>query len=594
MNTSAIKFLLIFLFTIHIQAFSQGEEELFTQLQQASDTKNSLKEAEILNKLAFYYWENNLHQKAIEQFEKSMVINIEKGNKNAQMHIYNNIAMIYTDIYQYESAILAYRKAFVIASEFNDKQQTASIYLNIGICLLKLERFNESIENVELALESAKSINNLKLIRSCYGTLSECYEKIGDNAKSMEYFNLYATFEKHIQKEQLKAKEEENKKIVAAAQEKVKVVEEHKKSIEKSLEQKSEELQQSQELSLQQSRELITKENEKKKLQYELKQKQITQIVIITGLLITLTLLSFIFRSNRLRKKANTKLEEQNKEILEQQEIIKKKNFDITKSINYAQRIQKAMLPEQELLNKYLDDAFIFFKPRDIVSGDFFWFNTTGFKSYVQQSIGNKSQPSDDLIITAADCTGHGVPGAFMSMIGYNILDQIVSNEVTAPNLILDILHIGVSRELKQQQTNNKDGMDIALCKINFDSKTVDFAGAKNPLVYVKNNEINIIKGDKFPIGGATFKKRTPFKRHSVSFADSPTSFYLYSDGFQDQFGGKDGTKYMSKKFRDLLFSISEKPMTEQKEILKQTLSDWMGDKYHQIDDILIIGFKLS
>lgn len=593
--TQLYKILILFLLVIFTStSYSQSVQELVDNIEKEAATGNFQKQAELLNKLAFEYWNNNYFQKAKEEFEKSIILNQKIGNKNALMHIYANIGMIETDTYHYESALFNYRKAFGLAQEFQEKRQIASMHINIGITLQKLKRFYEGIEELQKALEIAKNINDLKLIRRIYGVLSECYEKIGDNVKSMEYFNLYATFEKHIQKEELKKREQENEKIVAQAEEKAKVAKAKQKQVEENLIVQEHELEASKQLTNKQKEELHAKEIEQKALQAELKQKQITQIVTITGLAITLILSFFVFRNNRLRKKANKLLEKQNYEILEKQEIIDKTNRDITKSINYAQGIQKAMLPNESKLHELLPESFMFFKPRDKVSGDFFWFDRTSFKSYVQQSIGNKSMLTDDIIITAVDCTGHGVPGAFMSMLGYNLLDQIISSEVVDPGKILDVLHIGVTMELKQQQSDNKDGMDMALCRINTEQKTVDFAGAKNPLVYVKNNEITVIKGDKYPIGGSRIKTRVPYKQHSVSYADAPTTFYLYSDGFQDQFGGEDGTKFLSKKFRDLLLEHSSKPMSEQKEILKQTLNSWMGNSHKQIDDILIIGFKLS
>lgn len=586
-------FISIILFLNILVCSAQNEQEYLSQLSQYALNGNKVKEAETLNKLASYYWENNKPNEAIDFFNKSLVINIELGNKNAQMRIYENIGMLYTDINQFETAILNYRKANIIANDFADTKHSASLMINIGILLQKLKRYQESISQTEQALEIAKTTNDLKLTKSCYGVLSESYEKIGDNLKSMEYFNLYATFEKYLQNEAIKEKEKENAAIVAQANQHVKEVESKKNEVEKDLVKQTETLKMTQKISKQQEEEIKSKEIIQKALKAELKQKQLTLTVIIIGLILAILLSLLVLRSNNLRKKANKLLAEQNNEILEQQEIIKKKNLDITKSITYAQRIQKAMLPEQSQLNEIISESFILFKPRELVSGDFYWFDYVFSKSDIFSN-SSDIHNNDEIIIAAVDCTGHGVPGAFMSLIGFNLLDHIVGNNITDPGKILDFMHAGVNSELKQEQTDNQDGMDIVLCKINKKEKLISYAGAKNPLVYVQNNELFIIKGDKFPIGGAKLRNRSPFTTHSVSYKDAPITLYLYSDGFQDQFGGEDGQKFMSTNFRKLLFEISSKSMSEQKNELEATLNNWLNNKHKQIDDILIIGLRLS
>jgi serine phosphatase RsbU (regulator of sigma subunit) len=202
---------------------------------------------------------------------------------------------------------------------------------------------------------------------------------------------------------------------------------------------------------------------------------------------------------------------------------------------------------------------------------------------------GNKEDKK--LVISAVDCTGHGVPGAFMSMIGFNLLDEITSKGITRPNLILEELHRGVRFTLKQKETNNQDGMDLAMCVIDSKTKTLEFAGAKNPLIYIQDGEVKQIKGDTNGVGGKSDDHT--FTLHTVDVS-TPTYCYIFSDGFIDQFGGENGRKFMISNFRNLLFDIHQKPMKEQREILDKTIKEWMGKKYNQIDDILVIGFKLD
>lgn len=269
-------------------------------------------------------------------------------------------------------------------------------------------------------------------------------------------------------------------------------------------------------------------------------------------------------------------LEIKSQQLAEQANIIKEKNDDITSSINYAERIQKAILPPIEQMQEVFKEYFILFMPRDIVSGDFYWFD----------KIENKT------ILTAVDCTGHGVPGAFMSMIGNDLLNQIVSErEITEADRILEEVQIGIRKALRHESKIN-DGMDIALVVIDHTRRVMEYAGAKNPLIYIQNQVLHLIKGEHFSIGGKTFEMEYKFEKHSIDIS-SPTTFYLFSDGFQDQFGGDKGKKFMTPKFRDLLLQIHQRPTAEQQAILRQTLQDWMGTKNRQVDDVLVIGVKL-
>jgi len=281
-------------------------------------------------------------------------------------------------------------------------------------------------------------------------------------------------------------------------------------------------------------------------------------------------------KTNKIISHKNKLLNEQNIQIGNQKKEIEHKNKNLTDSIVYAKRIQDAMLNDVKLLNEILDDAFILFKPKDIVSGDFYWFG----------------QKNNKFIFSAIDCTGHGVPGAFMSMLGNSFLNQIVFNlGITSPDIILEKLSSEVQSALKQADTNNQDGMDMALCTIDLKTKTVEFAGAKNPLVYIQNGNIERIKGDRLPIG-ISYGKETSFEKHLIK-PKGPSYFYMFSDGYIDQFGGPVNSKFMIKQLQNLLVEIHKKPMEKQREILDATICDWMKDE-DQTDDILVVGFKLG
>ena len=311
----------------------------------------------------------------------------------------------------------------------------------------------------------------------------------------------------------------------------------------------------------------------------------------------------------------NVELEQQREEILVQSEHLKqaneeitiqkidieRKNEDITASINYASRIQDAMLPRMHEIKQAFPDSFILYKPRDIVSGDFYWYTETQMEPRYNKNPSIRGIPSvfdgffmGKKIIAAVDCTGHGVPGAFMSMVGDAYLNQIIILEgITQPQLILKELDNQVKKALKQDQTENLDGMDMTICVVNPNNQTLEFAGAKNPLIYIQDGEMNHIRGDRYGIGGFQMDdSEKVFNRHVVSI-EKPTWVYIFSDGLQDQFGGPKGRKFMTKNMKKIFLENHHKPMEEQKVILENAWREWMKG-YEQIDDILVIGFYLD
>ncbi|NOQ27718.1 MAG: SpoIIE family protein phosphatase [Bacteroidales bacterium] len=271
-------------------------------------------------------------------------------------------------------------------------------------------------------------------------------------------------------------------------------------------------------------------------------------------------------------------IETQRNYVTEQRDKIKLQNKNITSSIEYASRIQRAVLPSKEIFIKNLGEHFIFFKPRDIVSGDFYYLNVK----------------NNNIIVAAADCTGHGVPGAFMSILGVSLLNQIVGQLPDSFNAgdILTLLRNEIKLALGQTGKDGeaKDGMDISLCVLNRENETINFAGAYNPLIIVRNKEIIKYKGDKMPIG-IFIKEKESFTNHIIDIKSGDT-LYIYSDGFQDQFGGEMKKKFLPKNLNNLLLEISHEPAQKQKEILDSTLESWKGEE-PQVDDIIVLGFKI-
>lgn len=304
---------------------------------------------------------------------------------------------------------------------------------------------------------------------------------------------------------------------------------------------------------------------------------------LVVLVLATSILLAYIkLRERKLKQEKKIledKVKERTAEVVEKNMELAEKNKDITASIRYAKRIQDAILPPDDYVKKHFPNSFILFKPKDIVSGDFYWIADKG----------------EHLIFTAVDCTGHGVPGAFMSIVGHNLLDRIVVEQnILKPSLILDELNKSVSDTLRQSDHEDnavRDGMDIALCVFNRKTGVLQYAGAYNPLWLIQNNELTEIKADKFPIGNLKAGENKKFTNHEIQL-NKGDSAYVFSDGYADQFGGPAGKKYKTSSFKQLLLESTNLSMQQQGYLLDQTIENWRGN-LEQVDDILVIGTRL-
>ena len=333
----------------------------------------------------------------------------------------------------------------------------------------------------------------------------------------------------------------------------------------------------------------ISEQDSKIKVQLEAieKQKLILYFVILALLLVS-CLGYYIYRGYKIKKEANIKLEEKNRTIsLQKDEIEKQRDLaaaqrdqisyqkrHIEDSIMYAKRIQTALIPSLELFSDKLEH-FVLYKPLAIVSGDFYWVST-------------QSNPQ---VIISADCTGHGVPGAFMSMLGVTMLNEIVNGKhILMPDQIIENLRQGIIKSLKQvaEEDSIKDGMDIAVCLIDFENNTLWFAGANSPLYLVRNGELIHYRGDKMPV--AIHYKMEPFTLHKIDLLKGD-AFYVFSDGYADQFGGPNQKKFMSMQLRETLVAMSGVPMLQQGERLNKIFEEWRGDS-PQIDDVTLIGVR--
>lgn len=596
------------------QPFSRQDSALWLKHEAAYEKysgQNQPKAASgYLNKIALLHWEHNDYASAISYYEKSLLLNEKLGNENGIAMISNNLGMLYADLKSYKKSLQYFYRTLAARKSKQEKIGTISALVNMSVVFNNLSKHDSAIVSLQKALSLARETNDLKQMRSCYGMLSETYEKTGDTQKSYEYFNLYRSFHEKLQQE----KEQAYRKTTEAAKLRARLAEVEKKNKEYELLRKEEELKEK-------TAEIKHKEDKIKQVEdentelfaslseREIRLKLVEQNIeiqkirlqdekiraksarnmrnfLLLGILLVIIISGLIYRNSRQRKKNNKALQQKNAEIEAQSDNLKsayneieRKNRNITKSINYAGRIQAAMLNRSAELQEILPHSFVFFRPKDLVSGDFYW----------------HEKIKDKIIIAAIDCTGHGVPGAFMSILGANLMDQIVINEKeTNPARILQKLHEGVSQSLHQTHSENKDGMDAAICAVDLAEKKLAFAGAKNPLVYVQNETIHKINANRDAIGGAfDWSKKITFVLNAEIALDSKTNFYIFSDGFADQFGGPENRKYSSKRLRNTLLQNTSLDFKSQGEKLKKSFLDWKGN-YDQTDDVLVIGFTIE
>jgi serine phosphatase RsbU (regulator of sigma subunit)/Tfp pilus assembly protein PilF len=537
--------------------------EKFLENQVKNNNESGL--ARAYNNLGIVYRAIEDYGKAIEYYEKSLEINKKLNDKRGLSSSYNNLGVLHEYLNLFAPARDYYQKSLDLEMELGDLDGISTSYLNLGGINLKLKKYNQAIEFCERSIQIAK-VNGFNItVEITYDILYKIYKETGNYEKSLLYL------EKFNELKDSRINEETNTQL--AELELKYNSDKHKQEIE-----------------------LLNKQ----------KRQRLILIYFFIGAIIVFILQSiFLIHENRRRRKNNQLLSLQNQEILQHKEEIEtqrdeieaqrdeiqrqieiaeyhkdqvvKQNKDMTDSIEYAKNIQIALFPDKFTLQKVLNKGFCLFKPKDIVSGDFYW---------VAQ-IGNKS------IIVAADCTGHGVPGAFMSIIGINFLNEIVFDEhVITPSEILNRLRKKVVKTLvnSNKVDEAKDAIDISLVVIDRESMKLEYAGAYNHLYFIRDHMLEIIRADKMPVG-ISAKAMDPFTNHEIDLQIGD-QFYMFTDGFVDQFGGPQKKKYRIGNLRELLLEVHEKSIEDQKQIIFETFINWRGNQ-QQVDDILLIGFRI-
>jgi serine phosphatase RsbU (regulator of sigma subunit) len=559
-----------------------NEDELLNKailLRQQGDQANAVV---ILKELALLYWDTKKYEKSVLTFEQIILLDKELDNQDELKTIYSNIGKVYIDMGQPESALLYFRKSLLICQAIGGPADVANNMLSIGTSLLYLNRNSEALENLDGALIIAKTLNDKYLLKNCYGKLATAHKRLGNNDKSVEFFALYSALQEKLLKQEI---DHEKKKIlerITTLEQTTQKAIEEKEETEQMLILAQDSLQKAAEINEDNNLQLQIKELAFKKQSSE---KRFLIIIFVTVIFFISAITILILIGYRQKRIHNFILERRNEEIKLQNEEIKAKSHKINQSINYAKSIQSALLPDLEVLKTIFTDSFVFFSPRDVVSGDFYWF------ARIDE---NEQTGKGKIIVTAVDCTGHGVPGALMSMLGISFFDDLVIDKgLREPANILEQIHKMIKSRLNQDISGNSDGMDIGLCVYDEEKRTLTFAGAANPLIYIIDDKLETLQADVFGIGGQMRDTAKGFNQSQITI-NSPTSVYLFTDGFPDQFGGEKGRKYFLRNFKELLLQIHHEPMEKQALILEQKLKEWHGDEYPRVDDVLVIGFIIE
>ena len=554
-------------------------EYFFKALKLNEEIGNKRSQAINFQNIGIVYAELNDFTKALEYYFKAKKINEEIGEKQNQIIILENIGNVYYNLGEYSKALDYYYKSLEISEEIGDKisQATNFIYIgriyeahgdnkeaiknyfkalkinekaefkegqaiafgNIGSIYIKEKKFKEAEKYLKKAIAISESLKLTNYLKDFYNSLFQLYLTLERYKEALEAYKKHVMYKDSIYKEE---------NIKALVQKEMLYEFEKQQAIAKAEQEK---------------KETIFAEEQKK--------ERILRYSITSVLILVVLFLTIVYRSLQITKN--------------QKKIIEIQKKDIMDSINYAKKIQEAVLPITEEARAILGDHFILYMPRDIVSGDFYY----------------AAEVNNWLIVAVADCTGHGVPGAFMSMLGISFLTEIIrKKEITKANQALNELRKEIINALQQKGIpgEQKDGMDIGLIAINKENLICQFAGANNNMYLIKkindfknNNCYQLFeyKGDKMPI--AIYDRMDNFTNYEIQLKKGDI-IYLFTDGYVDQFGGENGKKFMTKRFKELILNNVHKPMKEQKLILEETILKWKGN-LEQTDDITVLGMKI-
>ncbi len=510
-----------------------------------------------LSNIADLLNEEDQFDQALDYYQKALSI-FDEFNKELQYsNVINNMALLFDEQGDIEKAFVYYEKSLEIRKRIDFQSGMSTSYYNLGDYYYRKQNLNLAFVYCDSALTYAVKTERKKSEASACRCLYKVYKDQNNWHKALEYRDREIALETELNDES-SAKEITRKSFEFQYGQK-KALDSVKHAQEQQL------------LKLTFEKDEEIKEAAHKE---ELREKRMYTWGASLGLLLLLVISTLIYRNLKKQRQSNFLLEEKNEQISAQKMIVEEKNNEILDSINYAKRIQSAILPPNKLVKQYLQKSFILYKPKDIVAGDFYWCEPT----------------KNGVLFAAADCTGHGVPGAMVSVVCNNGLNRSVrEHKLTEPGDILDKTREIVISEFEKSEEEVKDGMDIALCSL--EGMELKYAGAHNPLWLVRKgaNQVEEIKGHKQPIG--KYADPSPYPTHTIELNEGD-SFYIFSDGYADQFGGDKGKKFKAANFKKLLLSIQRQPIEKQLELIDKMFEEWRGD-LEQLDDVCVIGVRV-
>lgn len=510
--------------------------------------------------LALAYSRNLNPQESINTYKKFIKTQLDPPMYRSLGGAYNNMAAQFRALGQLDSAIYYFEKGYEAAILGERRVSQAASKLYLGGIMLEMGKPHHGLKNCEQAMQIFVEDEIMRRRDDCAKCLYEAHKALGNKDKALKYLEMAIALEEQYMSDESKHDLEVMRK-------------DHEFMLEHVADS----------IAHERDKQLKDIQIEKQRLETEKVEQEKTALILIISLSVAFGALAivlglFAYRKFKTSQKQNQVIIRQKLEVEQQKQVIdqaygqlEEKNLEIIDSINYAKRIQGAILPTDNSVKNLFTNSFVFYQPKDIVAGDFYWFQKIG----------------DIKMFAVADCTGHGVPGALVSVICHNALNRATREfKLTDPGAILDKTREIVIAELDNAEDEVKDGMDIALCTIQ--GTQLKFSGANNPLWVIRDNELIETKADKQPIG--KFDKSTPFttREHQLKEQDS---IYIFTDGYVDQFGGERGKKFKSKALKELILGIQDLEMAEQKEKLASTITSWMGN-IEQVDDMCIIGIR--
>lgn len=537
---------------INISEFKKALEYQKRSLKLAEEMDNKESMASSLNNIGIIYNSLSDYEKALDYNQRSLKMYEALGDKQGIAASYDNIGNAYVSMGEDAKALEYQLKSREISREIGDKRGESTSMTAIGKSYLKQKKFPLALDYLNKAKNITIETEDLVAEKEVTYALYETYKSMGNKSKALECYERHVVLKDSILKD-------DNQRIIA------------NKELEYQYEKKAAADSVKNEEERKVTNALILAKNA------QIDQDKTQKWALYGGLCLLIVFGGLMYNRFRITSRQKNIIEIQKLETEKQKDIIQEKQKEILASISYAKRLQEAILPPHNLIKQTLPDSFFFYKPKDIVAGDFYWMET--------------DQKNEDLLLfAAADCTGHGVPGAMVSVVCSNALNRTVNEfGITDPGKILDKVSELVVETFEKSESEVNDGMDISLCCFNRSSFELKWSGANNPLWIVRNNKMMEYKPNKQPIGKVD--SPTPFVTHKLQLQKNDI-IYLFTDGYADQFGGEKGKKFRLSSLQELFFRISHLSMSEQQAAVEKNLKDWQGN-IDQVDDILIIGIRI-